>query len=635
MPTVASVTPANGATRVLNDQPVQVELTRSDSTDYSKVETSQADFAAGTLVAVGARVTNDLALFSGAVLSFPFLSNSHCTCGYAFSGLSARTVECWVKFNRVGTQMGVYSTRSSATDGGFTLRVSSANKFQAFHAGATPSNVASSTSSITIGVWIHVAVTWDGTNLQIYWNGVADGSPATAGTPTTGTTLIVGAAESNYSSPLDGCVDDLRIWNYAKTAAQIAASMGVELTGSESGLIGYWECNEGTATTAADSTANNHPLTLTGTTGWAFNLPFTPQGSGYPSSGSRISPAYALATVGHFGAGVVQFDSVVPANTTLTVKISKDGANWTTVASGDHIALWAEGDNLAAASIYTKAEFTSSNPAATPVLSEVRLIFMAIDSSLVEITVDGLSFKTSSGNLDIWHTVKVTAGPVIVDPCTQDLFFAIRGQWFAFGARSYTVLVKYAGTTISTTTFTNETCETYWAWLPFSFMTVVGNGLYDGPMSAWVKFFVGALEDVWLTRGEFHYLIAEIPRGAMDGRYWVAHAFAVDTPASGIVGQPVPTDVPLSGVIYGWLLGDTPASGILQGWMREDSPLSGILALPISHDEAASGIVGLPIETAGALSGIVYEINDRNAIELRVISVEEAAALVALGIVIQ
>jgi hypothetical protein len=617
VPTVVSVTPANGATRVADDQSVQVELTRADSTDYQKTETSQADFAAGTLAALEVRPTGDLILASGAALSFPYAGGSVCTCGSGFSGLSARTVECWVTVNRIGVVQGVYTTRIGGGNGGFTLRISASNQFQAFHAGATPNSAAQSASALTVGVPVHVAAVWDGSYLQLYWNGVADGSPAANGTPTTGTTFVVGAEDgaTTYANGLDGRVDDIRIWDYARTAAEIAAQMSIQLTGSETGLIGYWKCNEGTGATAADSTSANHPLTLIGSTGWSTSLPFSPQGS-YKSSGSRISPAYALATVGHFGAGVVQYDATVPANTTLTVKISKDGANWTTVASGDHIALWTEGDNLASEHIYTRAELATTDVAATPVLSEVRLIFMAVDASLVEITVDGVSFKVSEGNLEAWHTAKVTAGPVIVDPCTQDLFVGTRGQWYAYGGRSCTVLVKYAGTTISTTTFTNERCETYAAWLPFAF-------------------FVGVSEDMNLVRGEFHYQVQEIVRQGMDARYWVAYASAWDTPVAGIVGQPVPNDTPLSGVVRGWLLGDTPASGIVQGWMWDDTPLSGIFALPVAHDEAVSGIVGLPIETAGALSGVVYEVNENNVIELRVISVAEAAALTALGIVIQ
>jgi hypothetical protein len=45
------------------------------------------------------------------------------------------------------------------------------------------------------------------------------------------------------------------------------------LTGSESGLVGYWRFAEGSGTTAADSTSYNHPLTFNGSTGWSNDLP--------------------------------------------------------------------------------------------------------------------------------------------------------------------------------------------------------------------------------------------------------------------------------------------------------------------------------------------------------------------------
>jgi hypothetical protein len=614
VPTVASVSPANGATRVLNDQPVQVELTRSDSTDYVKIETTQGDFAAGTLVSVVARVTNDLALATG-----DFVDNFDSdTIGQLPSGWDMQ-----------------YGT-------GFTVQTGMTNKAVKFNGTATGRNVLRWTAKGQVadvdlksqwkldtlasypGICARVSGAY-GTETFYFLQCMGDGSTFKLQKFVNGTLTQLGSTISfSYSA---GTV-------YWWRLQAIGTAIKAKLWADGSGEPGGWNVSVTDNAITAAGYVGVYGYAPAGSSWVDIFTMIGADGSTYASSGSRISPAYALSTVGKFGTGIVQFDTTLPANTTLTFKISKDGTTWTTVASGDRIALWSEGDNLASENIYTQALLATSDTTVTPVLSEVRLIFMAMDSSLVEITVDGLSFKVSSGNLDVWHTAKVTAGPVIVDPCRQDLFFATRGQWYAYGGRSYTVLVKYAGSTISTTTFTNEALETYRAWLPFSFMTSVGNGIYDGPMSGWAKYIVGGIED-YLFRGEFHYLIAEIPRGAMDARYWVAHAFALDTPTSGIVGQPVPTDMPLSGVISGWLLGDTPASGILQGWMRADSPISGIVASLISHDEAASGIVGLAIETSGALSGVVYEVNDRNAIELRVISVEEAQALAALGIVIQ
>ncbi len=57
---------------------------------------------------------------------------------------------------------------------------------------------------------------------------------------------------------LKGALDEVRIWNYARTAEQLAADRDHEIDGSVSGLLGYWRMNEGTGTTTADATATGN-----------------------------------------------------------------------------------------------------------------------------------------------------------------------------------------------------------------------------------------------------------------------------------------------------------------------------------------------------------------------------------------
>lgn len=63
-----------------------------------------------------------------------------------------------------------------------------------------------------------------------------------------------------------GIIDDVRIWNTARTQTEIQANMYKELIGNESGLVGYWKFNEGTGTIALDSTPNGNDGTIVGAT---------------------------------------------------------------------------------------------------------------------------------------------------------------------------------------------------------------------------------------------------------------------------------------------------------------------------------------------------------------------------------
>ena len=64
----------------------------------------------------------------------------------------------------------------------------------------------------------------------------------------------------------NGALDEIRIWNVARSQGQIQSQMFFELNGSEPGLVGCWKLNEGFGTTAAD----NSPL---GNTAIMYNGP--------------------------------------------------------------------------------------------------------------------------------------------------------------------------------------------------------------------------------------------------------------------------------------------------------------------------------------------------------------------------
>lgn len=57
---------------------------------------------------------------------------------------------------------------------------------------------------------------------------------------------------SSTASPLEAAISEVRLWNIARTDAQIASFHKIELFGTEPGLIGYWKLNEGGGEVAAD-----------------------------------------------------------------------------------------------------------------------------------------------------------------------------------------------------------------------------------------------------------------------------------------------------------------------------------------------------------------------------------------------
>lgn len=115
--------------------------------------------------------------------------------------------------------------------------------------------------------WQHLAMTFTkGDSLRTYINGKQVGATAVANNAITSNTdpLIIGIASWDVSSFQSfGNMDEVRIWDVARTTAEIQASMFMEMDGSEAGLVAYYNFNQTTGSNLPDVTGNGN--TGTGT----------------------------------------------------------------------------------------------------------------------------------------------------------------------------------------------------------------------------------------------------------------------------------------------------------------------------------------------------------------------------------
>ena len=100
--------------------------------------------------------------------------------------------------------------------------------------------------------WQHMAGTFDGSNIRIYKNGELITTQAHAGNVMDINYILVGIWETSF----DGVMDEIRIWNVARSQSEIQANKNKSLFGNEFGLVGYWKFDEGTGQIASDSTDN-------------------------------------------------------------------------------------------------------------------------------------------------------------------------------------------------------------------------------------------------------------------------------------------------------------------------------------------------------------------------------------------
>jgi hypothetical protein len=117
--------------------------------------------------------------------------------------------------------------------------------------------------------WVHFAMTWDGTTVRAYVNGVVR-SEKTAGsnaqkTLMTGSSVFTLGGYPGENAYFNGLFDELRIWSIARTGAEIMAAMNHAVASDETGLVGYWKFNEASGTTAVDSVTTTGHVAHAGT----------------------------------------------------------------------------------------------------------------------------------------------------------------------------------------------------------------------------------------------------------------------------------------------------------------------------------------------------------------------------------
>jgi Concanavalin A-like lectin/glucanases superfamily len=115
------------------------------------------------------------------------------------------------------------------------------------------------------GAWVHVAAVRDG-GWSIYLNGARGalaGAQLAPRAPTAGFSL--GAARSSSgerAAGLRGALDEVRVWEQARTAAQLAEQQRVAQFGDEAGLVAYYRLDEGRGSTVADSSPRRRVVAL-------------------------------------------------------------------------------------------------------------------------------------------------------------------------------------------------------------------------------------------------------------------------------------------------------------------------------------------------------------------------------------
>lgn len=215
---------------------------------------------------------------SGNCLDFDGVNN-FVGCGDIVSGTfdginSTITLEVWANVSVTGGSQHLVSKYNSS-DGTetflFPINAAGQLSFLVFTDGSN-FHFVTSTETIPTDEWVHLAITADlmTATFNLYLNGVAlTLNSAPGGTPptafrNTNAPFDIGSVTNSIGSRQNytGQMDEVRVWNVVRTQTEIRDNMCKQLTGSEAGLIGYWNMNEGIGNMVNDLTVNGNDGTL-------------------------------------------------------------------------------------------------------------------------------------------------------------------------------------------------------------------------------------------------------------------------------------------------------------------------------------------------------------------------------------
>jgi hypothetical protein len=171
---------------------------------------------------------------------------------------NAFTLEAWVYRRPEGNYWQVALSKGNTDPYGLTV---SGDEFLHFELEGSQLNTPP--ASVPFNTWTHIAGTWDGNTMRAYVNGVelASMSKSALLSPSE-LPFLIGAAGYTPHEFWNGVIDEVRMWNVARSATEIRDSSATMLMGTEPGLVAYWQFDEGSGQEANDTTTNGITIRL-------------------------------------------------------------------------------------------------------------------------------------------------------------------------------------------------------------------------------------------------------------------------------------------------------------------------------------------------------------------------------------
>ncbi|MGV1012758.1 MAG: LamG-like jellyroll fold domain-containing protein [Flavobacterium sp.] len=209
--------------------------------------------ASGCSITATIKVTDCTAPFGNAlnfdgVNDYAVVDNVGNNANLSFSGTANFTIESWVKRENTNGIAMIFSKYNGNVAGNYWLGIDSTGK-PILAREASPWGV-TATNALPVNEWHHIAATYDGAQTKIYVDGELDNTTSAPLSINQNVSVIkvnigAGLASNNPAFLFKGDLDEIRVWNVARTATQIQQTYNTTLQGNEALLVAYYDFNQG------------------------------------------------------------------------------------------------------------------------------------------------------------------------------------------------------------------------------------------------------------------------------------------------------------------------------------------------------------------------------------------------------
>ncbi|MCR9153834.1 MAG: T9SS type A sorting domain-containing protein [Bacteroidetes bacterium] len=213
---------------------------------------------------------------------------------------SAITLEAWIYPTAWASQVwqgNIINKENNSPDYGYMLRCGAGGALNFNIGGGSWNELSSPANTLSLNTWQHVAGSYDGSMIRLYVNGfLVDSQSVSASFSSALQELTIGNWSNDNSRGFSGIIDEVRIWNYARNRSELFNAMNTEFCTVPSGLVAYYQLNEGLAAQPNSGVTNASDLSANANSGSLVNFALSGNSSNWVN-GSGINPAFDFTQV--------------------------------------------------------------------------------------------------------------------------------------------------------------------------------------------------------------------------------------------------------------------------------------------------------------------------------------------------